>query len=140
MSTENNTCNLTINHRTGNLQTKGNITGNIANFDTINANTLNVTIPDEDSTVNSITAQSGNISNLQSDDFTSTANISSNSLTVQTGSIENLTTNTLTATTGNIENLTSNTFSSTSASVSSSIGCNSLTSQTADADNITANE
>ena len=115
-------CNLTINHRSGNLQTKGDISGHTGTFETINVNHLNVlnqdvSNPDENLTVNSITAQSGNISNLTSDDITSTSSITGNSLTVPTGNISNLTSdditstsitgNSITSQSGNITNLTS---------------------------------
>ena len=122
VDTDSKKCNLTINHRSGNLQTKGDISGHTATFETINVSTLNVlnsdvSNPDENLTVNSITAESGNISNLTSDDIISTSSITGNSLTVPTGNISNLTSdnitstsitgNSITAETGNITNLTS---------------------------------
>ncbi len=53
------------------------LSGTTANFDVINVSTLNVSNPDNQTvpsnlTVNSITAESGNISNLQSDEITCT--------------------------------------------------------------------
>jgi hypothetical protein len=79
VDTDSKTCNLTINHRNGNLQTKGNISGNTGNFDVINVATLNVSNPDDpddptiptDLNVSSITATTGNIENLTTDTITS---------------------------------------------------------------------
>jgi len=47
VDTYNKQCNLTIDHRNGNLQTKGKITASSADFDVINVNTLNVSNPSE---------------------------------------------------------------------------------------------
>ena len=42
VDTDSKKCNLTINHRSGDLQTRGDISGHTGTFDTINVSTLNV--------------------------------------------------------------------------------------------------
>ena len=103
VDTDNKTCNLTIDHRNGNLQTKGNISGNSGNFDIINVATLNVSNPDDptiptDLNVSSITASTGNIENLTTNAITSSSiNVSSsvvcNSLTSQSTTSDDTTVN-----------------------------------------------
>ena len=100
VDTYNKKCNLTIDHRNGNLQTKGKITGSSADFDVINVNTLNVSNPSEptDLNVSSITATTGNIENLTTDNITSTSvsissSLACNSLTSQSLSTDDTTVN-----------------------------------------------
>ena len=103
VDTDNKICNLTIDHRNGNLQTKGNISGNSGNFDVINVATLNVSNPDDptiptDLNVSSITATTGNIENLTTDAITSssitiTSSVACNSLTSQSATSDYITAN-----------------------------------------------
>ena len=100
VDTDNKKCNLTIDHRNGNLQSKGKITASSADFDVINVNTLNVSNPSEitDLNVNSITATTGNIENLTTDAITSTSvsissSLACNSLTTQSTTTDDTTVN-----------------------------------------------
>ena len=120
VDTDNKECNLSINHRNGNLQTKGKITGSSADFDVINVNTLNVSNPSEptDLNVNSITATTGNIENLTTDTITSTSvsvssSVACNSLTSQNTSSDDTTVNNILTVAGSFEALTATKESTT---------------------------
>ena len=113
VDTDNKICNLTIDHRNGNLQTKGNITASSADFDVINVNTLNVSNPSEptDLNVSSLTATTGNIENLTTNTITSTSvsvssSVACNSLSTQNTSSDDITVNNILNVAGSFEALT----------------------------------